>query len=547
MAMLEIVTGGSAPRHYELLHRETIVGRHPQCDVVLMDSTVSRRHVRIYQQNDGYFIEDLGSQHGTLLNGERLELPERLHDRDQIRIRTVLLTYYDRSPERPKATGLFAEAEESSTILSSRSGVVDRAVIDQVNAALKLRALLEITHSLGVSLDVRQIFPKILESIFRIFPQASRGCILVAEGPEGRLVPHAVKHAGSAINSPSPVSRTIAERVMSRGEAVLSTDAGQDERFRASESVERLEIRSVMCAPLIGSAKEPLGMIQIDTSQPARRFTAADLDVLVNVANLAGQMVGHARLHETQLAFDRRQRDLNTAKQVQLHFLPRKRPSVHGYQLFDYYDAADEVGGDYYGYIPLPDGRLAVASGDVSGKGVAAALLMARLCSDVRYCLVTHPTPADAVESLNREIAALVPTGRFITFALCVLDPAQHNVILVNAGHMPPVVRRAATKMAEVIGLENSGPPLGVDAERSYGQTEIPLDVGDAILMYTDGISEAMNPQREMYGIERIAEVAAAPKSAESIVQTLVGDVKQFARGSSPKDDRCVVCILREV
>jgi serine phosphatase RsbU (regulator of sigma subunit) len=331
---------------------------------------------------------------------------------------------------------------------------------------------------------------------------------------------------------------------MSENKAILSADAGRDKRFLTSESVTDLQIRSVMCAPLLGSGYKPLGLIQIDTRRG--HFSTDDLDVLVNVANLAGQALAHARLHETQLRYDRRERDMKVAKQLQLHFLPQERPPVTGYRLFDYYQAAESVGGDYFGYIDLPDGRLALAMGDVAGKGVSAALLMARLCSDVRSCLLASSDPVAAVRSLNRNITKIVEYGRFVTFAVCVMDLDRHEAVIINAGHMPPLVRRAAGPPIESLGEDVSGPPLGVDPELHYRSCRVTLDPGDALLLYTDGVNEARNASGELYGIDRIQQVFGRTDTAEAAVEAMLADVRQFSLGTTQNDDICLVCLSRD-
>ena len=256
--------------------------------------------------------------------------------------------------------------------------------------------MLEINRNLGSSLDLDEVLPRILESLFRIFPQADRGYILLATDRDGELEARAIKDRRDDAGEPitlNPVSHTIAQRVIQEGKAILSEDVAADTRFDVSESVLDIPVRSVMCAPMIGPSRKPLGVIHIYTEDPSRQFGEADTEVLVGVAMLAGQAIEHAHSHAALLELDRRERELATARQVQLHFLPKHRPDVEGYDFFHYYHPADGVAGDYFDYIRLPDDRLAVTMADVAGKGMSAALLMARFCSDVRYCLARHHRP----------------------------------------------------------------------------------------------------------------------------------------------------------
>jgi serine phosphatase RsbU (regulator of sigma subunit) len=354
---------------------------------------------------------------------------------------------------------------------------------------------------------------------------------MVADRDSTRLRPYAVKNAPGKTNEQMLLSRTVSDHVMAEGRAILISDT-EDSVDAASESVMDLKMTSIMCAPLIGSADKPFGLIHLDSQDPTRSFNEADLDVLVNIANLVGQAVDHAHLHETALQFDRRERDLDTARQVQQHFLPKERPEVAGYDLFDYYKPAEAVGGDYFGYTPLPDGQLAIAVGDVAGHGVPAALLMARLCSEARFCLVTNLLPAEAVESLNRQLSKH-GFSFFITFSLCVLDPIRHELTVVNAGHMPPLLRRARTGLVESLGAESTAPPLGIDPSLAYAQSKACLEPGDLVMMYTDGVSEAPNLTGSRYGVDRIREVLAKSTDPKSLVERQLADVLAFSRTRS--------------
>jgi serine phosphatase RsbU (regulator of sigma subunit) len=301
----------------------------------------------------------------------------------------------------------------------------------------------------------------------------------------------------------------------------------------------------MICAPLMGPSRRPLGIVYLDTTDAKRRFDQNDLDVLASVATIAAQGVESAGARHTIWDVGTYRRHLGTAKQVQLQFLPQSRPEVEGYQFYDYYQPADEVGGDYFAYVLLPDGRLALAIGDVAGKGVSAALLMANFCAEVRYCLATCPTPAAAVEQLNQDLSSETLNYHFVTFVLCVLDPKTHMLTMVNAGHLPPLLRRLGT--IEPLGGSDSGLPLGCDAKRSYEQVEFKLEPGDSVVLYTDGITEAMNSKGEVYGSQRLkTALASAPGGIEEVGQALLDDVRRFIRGRLQSDDICVVCFARE-
>jgi phosphoserine phosphatase RsbU/P len=556
MATLEVCIGDNGREFFELSSDETLVGRDHFCDIVLRNHTVSRQHARIVRTADGFFIEDLSSLNGTYLNGRRLEGRTPIKDQDRIHLYEVVTVFHEGVPPQDAGTDELSETladvplpEEASRAPAAARGVhaADDPSGDGTSPA-RFRAALKISLELEGHRDLDQILPKILDSLFEIFPQAARGYILLEEGTDGHLVPRAIKHRRSETGHSmtfGPISRKMALHVMSTAEAILMDDAPPEET-EVNQSVLEMHSLSMICAPLTGPSRRPLGIVYLDTTDAKRRFNQADLDVLASVATIAAQEVEAVGARQSG-AWDTStyQRQLGTAKQVQMQFLPRSRPEVEGYRFYDYYQPADEVGGDYFGYIPLADGRLALAIGDVAGKGVSAALLMAHFCSEVRYCLATSATPAEAVERLNQDLSSETLNYHFVTFALCVLDPLEHRLTLVNAGHLPPLRRRGA--VVEDLGGSASGLPLGCDENRHYEQVEMALEQGDTVVLYTDGISDAMNSTGQVYGSKRmLAALAKAPPGVEEVGQALLDDVRRFIRGRLQSDDICLVCFARD-
>jgi sigma-B regulation protein RsbU (phosphoserine phosphatase) len=575
MASLQIVSGLNAGQVYQLTDREVIVGRDVTCGIVLPYRTVSRAHARIIRMPDGYYIEDLESVNGTAVNGKRIERRTRLVDRDRVRVHDIVLAFVDEestedstvivrprpitTSERPSAPSATATLERQATarkqfdrlvadrIVSSIDARADAETRLDTNAHIKLRAVLEITKNLGSTLDTDAVLPRILESLFRIFPQTDRGYILQIDPATGELVPKAIKHRSGEADTISPISGTVAVRVMSERAAFLSGDAINDERLEEmNHSIFEQQVRSVMCAPLMGSSHSPVGVIHVETSDAKHVFSQQDLDVLVSVAFLAGQAVDYAKMHDLLLELDRKKRDLAMAQEVQLHFLPARTPEVDGYRFFDYYRPADLVAGDYYDYIELPEGRLALVVGDVAGKGVSAALLMARLCSDVRYALLTSRTPAEALRRLNEQLCAQRGEGTFVTMVICVLDPNAHTVTIVSAGQGAPLLRRAGSREVHEVDANCAGLPLGVVSHACFDQTVVPLGPGDVIICFTDGVNEAMNNTDQTYGLETVRSVIArAPADCHHVGQALVADVRGFSEGRLQSDDICLICFSR--
>src|SRR4029079_2416302 len=261
---------------------------------------------------------------------------------------------------------------------------------------VKLAALIEITQNLGRAISLDDVLPQVLKSLFKIFVQADRGFI-VMQTPDGKLIPRWVRLRREDAADTLRISRTIVRHVMDSKEAILSADAATDERFEMSQRIADFRIRSMMCVPLLDSDGNAFGALQIDTLDQRQRFTKEDLELLVSTASQAAVAIQNAQLHEQALKQRELERDMSLAIEVQHGFLPDRHPELPGYEFFDYYQPASQIGGDYYDYIPMPGGRVGIVVADVGGHGGAAALLRAKVSAETRFALYSEPTPAAAI------------------------------------------------------------------------------------------------------------------------------------------------------
>jgi sigma-B regulation protein RsbU (phosphoserine phosphatase) len=558
MAVLEFLNGERVGDRLSVMGSQAVLGRHPECDIVLNEGAISRQHAKLSLRSGEYFIEDLQSRNGTIVNGELVETAQQLHDGDELKICDLMLRFHRESPtgDSPVLATLDADPFQveddgmrpghSSTVMLKLDATATREASRlAVNPTTKLRALVEITQNLSRATALDQILPKVLDSLFNIFPQADRGFVVMTT-PEGRLIPRAFKQRNTKSEEGARLSRTIINEVVKLKQAILSADAASDARFELSQSIADFRIRSMMCAPLVTSESNVLGVIQIDTLDQRARFVNDDLEVLASVASQAAFAVDNAQMHERQLKQQSIQRDLELAHKVQRGLLPTAPPKVEGYQFFDFYEAANQVGGDFYDYIPLRDGRVAVVLADVSGKGVSAALVMARLSAEVRYWLASEPSAATAVSKINESFCQAGWEDRFVTFVLALLDPREHRVTIVNAGHMPPFVRHQ-DKTVETVAPDIAGLPLGVADGISYDAAEVTLKAGETLTLFTDGISEALNPANELYTLERLQRRlgGAADDNAAELGRSVLDDVKRHAAGYAQSDDMCLVVFGR--
>jgi serine phosphatase RsbU (regulator of sigma subunit)/pSer/pThr/pTyr-binding forkhead associated (FHA) protein len=563
MAFLKRANGETMGQIIELKPDRVIIGRSPEhCHIILDPNGVSRRHAEIYRKGEDFYVADLNSRNMTKVNNAKVlpGIDHRLVTGDRINICDVEFLFYPQLPPEgsPDEAGEIMIVNEAESHEAAQLHVLDAsrssAMASMVKPDVKLKAILEITRNLSTELKIDAVAPKILESLMELFPQAERLFLILVDPVTKRLMRKAFKYRpvkrvsfSSAIPAdeiPMSISRSIVNHVLLQKKAILSQDAGADKNLPTSASIADLKIRSVMCVPLLAPDREALGILQLDTSD-RKQFHQEDLDVLAAVASQAAIAIQNAQMHESLIERERVSRDLKLAEQVQKRFLPQSVPSIAGYEFFAHYDPAYEVGGDYYDFVPLPGNKLAMAVGDVSGKGVAAALMMAKFSGDTRYCILTENSPSEAANELNSLLYWAGIEEKFITLSLSVLDMETRTLAITSAGHLPPLIRRASGTVEE-IGDDISGFPLGIVPDADYKQIEVKLNPGDVVAVFSDGVTDARNLREELYEsrdkrrlLRKLAETAGGP---ETIGRALLQDIREFSAGHNQVDDITLIC-----
>jgi phosphoserine phosphatase RsbU/P len=550
------------------------VGRHAITvgeGLVMFDhliNQVSKQHAQIVRQGDMFFIRD-GAEHagastnGTLLNGQRLgEQLRPLRDGDEVGLcvpAVIGFRFFARPAPSNRPTGPLLEGVPPPTIRVPPAGAeltppflssVDVGELSSdstklgASAESRFRSLLDIMNSLGKALSLDDVLSQVLNSLFKLFAQADRG-VIVLRTEEGGLESRWMK-IRTANEEPPGFSRTVVQHVMGSKQATRLEDLPWPPSIE--DSMGKLRVRSVMCAPLLDSRGTALGAIQLDTADRQKQFLQEDLELFATVSAPAGIAIDNARLHERALRRKEIERDLEVAHGVQLAFLPQRVPQVEGYEFFHYYQPMIEVGGDYYDYIPLSDGRLAIMVADVLGHGVAAAMMMARLSAEAKFCLASERHPAQAVSRLNQGLHALQIDERMVTLLLVVLDPRRHQATIVNAGHPPPIWRRVDATLDEP-GDAQRGYAVGVVEGFTYEQATIQLAPGDLLAFYTDGVPDAMDPQDQRFGTDKIRghlRHAGDPVELATVGRGLVAEGRQHVGSGVQIDDMCFVMLRRK-
>jgi serine phosphatase RsbU (regulator of sigma subunit) len=411
-----------------------------------------------------------------------------------------------------------------------------------------LRLLLEVSASLSRTPELPALLPKIADILFRVFQKADR-CFVIQTDEAGRIVPRVIKTRRPQDEANARFRRSIVRRCLETMTAFLTDDASSDDRARPGQSVADFRIRSVMCVPLCEAEGEAFGVILLDTQDRSKKFNQEDLKLLRGVANQAAIALENVRLLENAAANAAVRARSELAQQIQMSFLPRQLPQVTGYDFAAMYQPAQDVGGDYYGFTSLPDGRLAVAVGDVSGRGAAAALFASRLSSDARLCLLTEPDPTRAVAKLNDLLAEPAQQAdRFATLVLAVLDPSRHTLTLVSAGHPSPLLYRPDGRpmAVAVFDPKSAGLPLGVVEGVTYSAVQTGIAPGESLLLFTDGVPGWIDADGRTFGL---SGVQAAVQGLGASPQTLAGWIftagQTHAQGHPLFDDLALVAVGR--
>jgi phosphoserine phosphatase RsbU/P len=558
LILLKSPGGATAGQTYPLTPGAShVIGRDAdQCQIVIPNSSVSRKHAIVHYRDGKFVVEDLGSRNGTLINQNRIITPTALKNDDRVKICDFLFRYFDElAPAIPQELDLEAEESDSEGMTTVRQtfnlGSAKQYLETQTSE--KMRVLLEISTSLAKTLELEPLLPQIADSLFTVFLQADR-CFIILLDENGRMIPKVEKSRRARPgDSGMRFSKTIIRKCLDSLQAYLSEDASNDEAMGAAQSIAEFRIRSVMCVPLVTGDGKPLGAIQLDAQDLSKKFRDDDLKMLTIVANLASVAVEKAQVHATLLTREKERKEIEIARRVQVGFLPKAFPQIAEYEFFAFYSPAQSVGGDYYDFIVLPGGRVAICLGDVAGKGVAAALLMAKLSAEVRFCFLTEPDPAKAVKLLNHQLLNGGIGDRFVTFVVLIIDPVAHQMTIVNAGHINPMKMRIGKPgpMTDIISDADSGVPLGLMPDYPYEAKVMPLEMWETFLVFTDGVIDAEAPNDDRFnhdGIHAVtSSIAGMPGEIRphNVGDRVVKSVMRHMNGRAQFDDIAVVCFGR--
>ena len=557
------------PDHFPLGRLRITIGRSARNDLCIPDPFASRVHAEVRREGDEYVLQDLGSANGTLYNGATVEGVIHLRAGGRIQIGETEIVYDDGTynsgmgatmitdnsgTSLPEATIALASGDRTTSgLLEAIEGArtkPEEIAATATSAAPKIKQgdLLALISKVGITLlasaTLNETLEQIVTLVFEAVP-ADRCLIMMRdEGSEDLRV--AVARLRDRVGEVGEirVSRNVLDEVVIRGKSVLTSDAQHDPRF-ASGTMVLQGVRSVLAVPL-GVSEKVFGIIYADSPIAEGRFTEDHLKVLTTLASVAAIRVENARLVEARLERERLERELALASEIQQRFQPTAPPHILGYELQGISFPCYEIGGDYYDFIEREDGRLVIALGDVSGKGTAAALLMSSLHAAIHAQSASHNSLVATISAVNRYLADNIPANRFVTLFYAELDPESGSLAFLNAGHNPPLIVHAAGTVEQ---LASGGLPLGIKPDAEYREGRTQMQPGDVLVIYSDGVTEAVSPTGEEFGPTRLYEVVSrnVEASAAGIRDRIESSLTKFAQGTSAADDITLVIVKRQV
>lgn len=525
-------------RHVPLVLDRYVLGRLQSNDLSFPeDGSLSKQHVAFEREGDDWTVVDLGSRNGTFVNGERLTARRRLSLGDAIRAGQITLTFRPAGDD----TVVFSHPEDHDAVATALRTNLERALQDQraddsavTMSVSPLSAVLRAGRELASSRSSAELFTTILDLALSA-AGAQRGVLLSAE--DDRLVVRATRGEGFRI------STKVRDTVLREKASLLVQDTSLDPALREQDSIVFQRVRTLMAVPLQTDA-QVIGLLYLDTPFASRQWTADNLNLVTVMANIAALRLERERLQKAEEVRRLLAAELRQAAEMQRRFLPAQAPIVAGLDLAGYNAASRSVGGDYYDFLALPDGREACVLADVAGKGMPAALVMMNLQARVQVLSETHFDPSAFMTTLDRVMQKNCSDDRFITVFYCAVDPASGHVRYANAGHNPPILcRRGGTTE----WLRDGGPILGLLPDIDYGAFDTQLAPGDAIILYSDGVTEATNPEDEEFGEARLAALVTTHRdeSSRDLVSAIQASIAAWTAGTPQKDDVTVVVVKK--
>jgi sigma-B regulation protein RsbU (phosphoserine phosphatase) len=528
--------------HYLLTVGTHLIGRADQCDLHVSESSISRQHAEIENDGERLLLRDLGSHNGTRVNGARVSGATEIREGDLIAFAHV--TFRLQSDAAPQPTPL------SDPTMVHEADQVTWTEIQQLSAGRRDRQtqLFQALAAAGDLLAKPRQPEALYEPILDLVESAlgpERIFILLLEANRTEPVIKASRLTGLRAQDNMILSKTLMSRVIQEKASLCTADAQRDPRLQQQESIIMQRVRSALAVPLFNN-EEVIGLLYADSTDPNCCFARDELRALTLLANVIAVAITNARYRALEEEKRRLDLEVQAAHDILQTILPESLAPCEGYELHAYQEPCFEVGGDLYDVRRLPDERLAVLVGDVTGKGLGAALLVSHIMSAMQFLTEEAQDPAALIGRLNAHLWRSTDPVRFATLFFGLLDPASGRLQYVNAGHDPPLLISTGGNIQPIAA---TGIPVGMLEKFSYRAAEVTLAPGDLLVLYSDGIPEAVNDKEEFYGEERLRELLlkARQRPLTEIVAALKADLDIFTGEVPSADDVTTLMIRRQV
>jgi serine phosphatase RsbU (regulator of sigma subunit) len=503
------------------------IGRRGENDVRLSGSDVSRDHAEIAQANGAYVLRDRGSRYGTFVNGEQISAERALKHGDRIQF------------GRASGTDVVFLVDDQAPPPSSSERHHQTAVGD----IRQLASLLEGLRALGSGRVLDEVLALVLDAAIEV-TGAERGFIMLAN--DERVLEMKLARSRGKITLPGnrfDTSRKIPEEVFATGEVKIVADLLDGDLANVHMGTVALGIRHVLCVPLrlvryldradMQSDTKTTGVLYLDSREKGSLLSATTRSALDTMAIEAGVAIENARLYRQTLEQARIEHELKIAAEIQRALLP---PGEHAGQFYEAMGTSlpsRSIGGDFFDFTERVDGSFGFAVGDVSGKGPAAALLTAKI-QGLFTAQSDLPSPAETIRIVNRGLTRRAVEAKYATVFHAVLNPAG-VLTYCNAGHNPPLLYGPGGLRR----LESGSMPVGFFEHAPYDDETEQMQTGDVLIVYSDGVTEALDIEGQEFGEERLIAILKERHTdhATVILEGIVEGVRTFARGAAQYDD----------
>ncbi len=533
-----VLVQGNEQKNIVLNRTPFSVGRKIDKDLVIADPRVSRDHALIVLEEDGFFLVDQGSKHGTFVNGERIQR-QKLERNDRLEFGA-----------RDSAYAIFNPAHGTSNtareFLSQISGI---QISQESNDLEKLTLFLEAARKLNTAGVLDEILMTMLEVTLRL-TRAERGYVFLKDD-EGNLRLQAGRNSkGEALLDDKTISHSALEESLRSNSEFLLTDTGSSPDLAGRQSIVAYDLRTVICIPLrkrqvqsktreqhtmIGVPAAPsaevTGVLYVDSRFASREFSGVGHDILRAIATEAASLIENARLVQAEEESRRYQQELTIAASIQQRLMQVKIPEVPFAKLRGKNLSCKEIGGDFFDAVNTKEG-LAVVLADVSGKGVSAALLASTLQGMIYSHLSSGMPLLEVVSAVNHFFSEKLVGEKYATVLLVRLR-RDGDLEYVNCGHVQPLLVCAG----EVMRPPHGNVPVGLLPDATFESARCQLKSGDRFILVTDGVTEAENAMGDFFEDSRLEAAAAKAPTLEGIFSA----VSEFCAGNPLSDDCTVV------